>query len=33
MKPEKKKRSNKNAPADIAQNDYDEVELDDLDGD
>ena len=32
-KPEKKKRSNKNAPADIAQNDYDEVELDDLDGD
>ena len=32
-KPERKKRSNKNAPADIAQNDYDEVELDDLDGD
>ena len=32
-KPERKKRSNKNAPADISQNDYDEVELDDLDGD
>ena len=32
-KPTKKQRSNKNAPADIAQNDYDEVELDDLDGD
>ena len=32
-KPERKKRSHKNAPADIAQNDYDEVELDDLDGD
>jgi len=29
----KKPRSNKNAPADISQNDYDEVELDDLDGD
>ena len=32
-KPQKKKHSNKNAPADIAQNEYDEVELDDLDGD
>ncbi len=28
----KKKRSNKNTPADISQNDYDEVELDNLDG-
>ena len=28
----KKKRSNKNTPADISQNDYDEVELDDLEG-
>ena len=28
----KKKPSNKNAPADISQNEYDEVELDDLDG-
>jgi len=32
-KPEQKKRSNKNIPMDIAKNDYDEVELDDLDGD
>ena len=30
-KPQKKRR--KNAPIDISQNDYDEVELDDLDGD
>ena len=28
----KKKRTNKNTPADISQNDYDEVELDNLDG-
>ena len=30
--PNKKKRTNKNTPADISQNDYDEVELDNLDG-
>ena len=32
-KNEKKKRSHRNAPVDISQNEYDEVNLDDLDGD
>ena len=33
LRPKKKKDSNrKNTPADISQHEYDEVELDDLDG-